>query len=270
MLALRYFVFLIITTSFTVPLASAPLYSIGNSLTFDALRRFAGDFDHTINCNQNLDRIFNNPEQTCVPTLEGARPWDDAFATESYDFVTVQPFVGTSLSQDVAAISAWMTLQPDAQFIIHTGWTSAGARESQFNAPLDPGRLSYGPAYFDELIYQLESAFPGRRVASTNIIGTLDDIADDIAAGVSPITSIADFYRDPIHFNATGQYIATQSFNLLTGTPLDLSRFSSVDETTRQYLDVKIAANIIAVPEPGTGSLAVGLAFTLTIRRRRC
>ncbi len=257
----------LIATACATSAVSQPLYSIGNSLTFDALRRFGGSYDHTINCNQNLDRIFNNPEQSCVSSLPGAVPWDEAFASESYDFVTVQPFVGTSLSQDVAAISTWLALQPDAQFIIHTGWTTAGSRASQYNAPLDPALLSYGPAYFNELIGQLELAFPGRQIASTNIIGILDDIASDIAAGSSPITSIADLYRDSIHFNATGQYIATQSFNLLTGTPLDESRFTTVDEATRLYLDGKVAANIV-VPEPATGVAVLFFGLTISVSRR--
>ena len=123
MFSIRCLSAFIIATFIATSVLSQSLFSIGNSLTFDALRNFEGSYDHTINCNQNLDRIFNNPDQTCLPQLTGARPWDEAFENENYDFVTVQPFAGTSLSQDVAAISEWMRLQPDATFIIHTGWT---------------------------------------------------------------------------------------------------------------------------------------------------
>ena len=267
MFSIRCLSAFIIATFIATSVLSQSLFSIGNSLTFDALRNFDGSYDHTINCNQNLDRIFNNPDQTCLPQLTGARPWDEAFENENYDFVTVQPFAGTSLSQDVAAISEWMRLQPDATFIIHTGWTTPGSRESQYSAPLDPELLSYGPAYFDALIEELESAFPDRRIASTNVIGTLDDIASDIAAGIGPISSIGSLYRDSIHFNTTGQYIATQSFNLLTGTPLDESRFTSIDSETRAYLDTKVTANI-AVPEPSTGGAALFVGLMISVRRR--
>lgn len=247
--------------------SSAPLFSIGNSLTWDALRRYAGEFDHVINCNQSLQQIFERPEQTCLKQVPGARPWDTAFEEVSYDYVTVQPFTGTSLAQDVAAIGHWMKLQPEATFIIHTGWTTVENRARQFEAPLDPKVLSYGPAYFDALADALEGAFPGRRPLSTNIIGILDEIADDVEAGDAPFESVGDLYRDIIHFNTTGQYIATQSFNRLLRTPLDPSRFESVDAETRKYLDRKIANNV--VPEPGAG-LLLGLSSARTASSPDC
>ena len=268
MLSLRHLAATLVTTVITTSALSQPLYSIGNSLTFDALRHFGGSFEQTINCNQNLDTIFNNPSDTCLPQRAESVPWDEAFATEEFEFVTVQPFRGTSLSQDVAAISEWMRLQPEATFIVHTGWTTPGLRESDFDAPLNPELLSYGPAYFDALIEELESAFPGRTIASTNVIGTLDDIANDIEAGVGPIESIESLYRDAIHFNLTGQYIATQSFNLLTGTPLDEAQFSSLSSEVTDYLDQQVAANIV-IPEPAVGCLVLCSLLAGPARRRR-
>ena len=247
----------------------AELYSLGNSLTFDALRNYQGSVEYTINCNQNLNRIFENPSETCLPRKAESRPWDQAFADTSYEFVTVQPFRGTTLAEDVSAISSWMDLQPDAAFIIHTGWTSAGARESTYNAALGDGMMKHSVAYFDALSSELENLQPDRVIGSTNIIGILQGIAEDIARDASAVDSIENLYRDPIHCNAAGQYIATNAFNRALGKSFTDVGFESVDQSVRNYFDSEILASVETVPEPSSLVIILAGAGVALARRKK-
>jgi len=255
--------------------SSAGIYTIGNSLTVDALYNYQGEYQYSIQCNQNLQTIFENPAGTCPGDVNPrGRPWDIALNQNSYDFVTVQPFYFTTFQQDFNAISTWMRMQPNAKFIIHTGWPGLNV-PSVYNAPFVPNStFVHSAAYFNNLINDLEAAFPGRQVGSTNVIGILNSIQQDIAAGTSPYTGLEPFYRDPVHFDGLGQYIATNSFYHAMGRPIDERGFDYIPLQNRAYLNAKILQNVSSVPEPTSPYLqfVCGVAVPLEARQRlrRC
>ena len=235
----------------TTPTAAVTVYSIGNSLTFDATRNYAGNLEHTIDCNRTLQRIFDNPATSCIESHPRHRDWSVALTTKKYDYVTVQPWHNTTLDENVATISEWMRLQPDAKFIVHTGWASRSIGSDRYsNALPNGGSFEHSEAFFGSLIERLEALYPGRQVGSTNIIGTLNSIAVDIENSDSEIDSLSSLYRDSVHFGLAGQYIATNSLYRATGQPFSPVNFESLPLATRQYLNARIVDNVVAVPEP--------------------
>ncbi|MEM9482458.1 MAG: hypothetical protein AAGA83_02085 [Cyanobacteria bacterium P01_F01_bin.116] len=87
------------------PAIAASIYTIGNSLTNDTLpQTYANDWH--IFCDRNLQFIQQNANGHCVPD---SLPWDVALTQNDYDYITVQPYTGTTLSQDVSIISSWKT-----------------------------------------------------------------------------------------------------------------------------------------------------------------
>lgn len=247
------------------------IYTIGNSLTVVALYNYQGTYQYSIQCNQNLQTIFENPAGRCPGDVNpNAFAWDLAFAQKSYDFVTVQPFYFTTLDQDFNAISTWMNLQPNAKFILHTGWPNVSA-PSVYSQPLVPGgQFVHSKAHIDALVERIQTASPNRAIGNTNIIGTLESIRLDILAGTSPIASLNDLYRDPVHFDALGQYVATNSFYVSMGKPVDESILPSISPVQKAYLNTKILSNVTGVPEPSTVCILVtSLAIMTSLRSSR-
>ena len=150
-----------------------------------------------------------------------------------------------------------MNLQPSAKFILHTGWPNVSAAPV-YNQPLIPdGQFVHSKSHIDALVERIHVAFPDRLIGNTNIIGMLESIRQDIAAGTSPIASLNDLYRDPVHFDALGQYLATNSFNVSMGKAIDVTILPSIAPEHRSYLNTKIASNVIGIPEPSTLSFMV-------------
>ena len=96
------------------------VFLIGNSLTMDALPVLLGQgVQWHIDCGKNLQYIHDHPQKPCV---KSSYLWPIALAEVEYDVLCVQPHFGTRLDQDVAVISEWMRMQPQARLVIHTGW----------------------------------------------------------------------------------------------------------------------------------------------------
>ncbi len=223
------------------------VYFIGNSLSVDAIYNYQGAYQFSIQCNQNLQTIFDTPSGTCPggESNPNAVRWDAAFSERSYEFVSVQPFYFTTLDQNVEIISTWMKLQPDSKFILHSGWPNLSAT-SVYHQSLDPNeQFVHSKSHIDALTERIRDAFPGRGISNTNIIGTIESIRQDIAAGTSPIASLNELYRDPVHFDALGQYIATNSIYVAMGRTIDESILvERIAPVIRNYLNPKIVANV--------------------------
>lgn len=249
------------------PLSTAlaeTVFTIGNSLTWDTSPPNLDNSQWHIFCNKNLRFIADNPTGHCINT---SVLWTDALANQQFDYVTVQPFSGTTLQDDVSVISQWMAMQPDAQFVLHTGWGSSATHGMQWHS--QPSNLSvFSPtaAYFDTLESAIEQQ-TGREVHQTAAGDVLASIAADIANGSSPFDSLGDLYRDSIHMNSEGGYLMRNLMRLGVNQELMLDTSSQVS-SERAYLNQKIVAVAVAVPEPRAVSLISFAIVTVLIGRR--
>ena len=237
------------------------IYQIGNSLSWDTQPALRDEFNEWhIYCNKNLQFIYDNPNGHCVGS---SRPWTDALINESYDFVIVQPFVGTTLSQDAAIISEWMSMQPDATFVIHPGWTEHFNFPTHYTQDNVDDQMLPSVAYIEDLIAALPS---DREILSTRSNDILYSVYQDIQNNVGPYDGLSDIYRDNIHMTfQEGRYLMHNAVRHALGQPLSSDGFN-VDSAVATYLNSKITG----VPEPAMGALFAAIGLTVIRRRRVC
>lgn len=268
------------------PSQADSVFLIGNSLTNDTVPLLldggaVGDVEYHIVGGQNLSVINNYrafPEESPLPFERGGTPWADAFASKQYDFVSVQPYRGTNLEDDISVINNWMQLQPTAQFILHPGWslrpgqtTIAGPGHDTISEFLGQpsavgGEMTIAPAYINGLINSLEALNPGRDIISTRTNEILFSIHQDIENGLAPYSELGDLYRDDYHFNAAdGRFLAHNALRFAIGQEFSDVGFSGVSQANQEYLTSKIFS-ASAVPEP---SSLVEFAFGLSLIGRR-
>lgn len=239
-------------------------YAIGNSLTWDTIPSgYATDWH--VYCGRNLDYINSNPNSHCVPS---SLPWTTALTTKSYDFVIVQPHFGTTLSQDTDIISNWIQMQPNATFVVHSGWSFHFRHESDYNAGMSTNMV-HSPEYFSSLINNLHQANPGREIRFNPAIEVLEAIRVDIANGAGPFDALSDLYRDNIHMNYdSGYYLMHNLMRTTLGLEISDSAFLDVPIGTRDYLDSKIL-QVTAVPEPSSVVYCLAALPAYFLRKRR-
>lgn len=253
-------VFSLILASFLFsPCQADGIFQIGNSLSWDTR---PGDRDGLnewhIFCNRNLQFIYDNPTGHCI---NSSIPWTVALAENSYEFVIVQPFVGTTLEQDRAIIAEWMQMQPDATFVIHPGWTTFRTFANDYVSQND-GMMKPSVAYIDDLISALPS---DRNILSTRSHDVLFDIHQDIEAGTAPFSQLSDLYRDDIHMSwNVGRYLMHNVTRKAMGQPINDDDFN-LDANIRSYLKSKIRA----IPEPMTSTMLGVTCALIALRRRR-
>ena len=253
--------FLLVFLLFPNPAFADDIFLVGNSLTWDTVPAWLdGNVQWDIYCNRNLDYIYKNAGNSCVGT---ATDWDDALYNNQYDWVVVQPFTGTTLQQDADIIDEWMSLQPDAQFVIHPGWASHTNYASVYNAGNPDNMMRANPAYIGDLIAELESRNSGRSLVHTGSHEILWSIYQDIEAGVGPFDSLSDLYRDNVHMTYNyGQYMMNNAMRHTLGQSLNQNQ--NLDPTITYYLDFKVTG----VPEPSHIAI-ICLALPWVVRRRR-
>ena len=237
------------------------IFMIGNSLTWDTTPSLIdGNVDWHVFCNRNLDYIYNNPGDHCVGT---STRWDDALVNNQYDFVTVQPFTGTTLQQDADIIAEWMTLQPDAQFVIHPGWASHTNYEAVYTAGNPDNMMRANPEYIGDLIAELEGRFPGRTLLNSGSHEILWSIHQDIENGIGPFNDLSDLYRDNVHMTYNyGRFLMNNAMRHTLGQSLRQNQ--QLDQEIVGYLNSKV----LGVPEPGHLALLL-LTMPLLTRRKR-
>ena len=125
------------------------LYSIGNSHTWD----FRPGYDFLeiakslninikngwhINCGQNLDKIWNNPEQTCVDLTEfGA--YKNALKNYKFDAITIQTYIGGTAKAEMEAIEKFLnfianSINKNSDIYIYCTWPKDTAKQlANFN-----------------------------------------------------------------------------------------------------------------------------------------
>lgn len=224
------------------------IFLIGNSLTWDTLPALLdGDVSWHVDCGKSLKYIQEHPLKPCV---DSSTSWATALAQEQFDVLCIQPFTGTTLSEDINAISFWLKMQPKAKLLIHTGWNRAELFESAYHAPpeaderprvwADDSPMEHSPEYFTELERRLEKLFPDRDIQSTATLQLLDSVYHDISEGRAPFKAFAELYRDDIHMTTqVGRYLMHNRMRQSLGQPLSDQGFQ-VDGAVREYLDQKL------------------------------
>ena len=240
------------------------IYTIGNSLTWDTKPYdLDGDVDYHIFCGKNLQFIYDNPEGHCVAS---SLPWTTALATKQYDWISVQPFAGTTLSQDVSVISAWMVMQPTAKLVIHPAWTGFSRFPTDYAAGNPDDMMRPSPEYIADLIDALQAIDAGRDIRSTKTNDRLYSIWQDTEAGIGPFDSLHDLSRDWIHMgHNTGRYFAHNSLRLAMNQRLSDEGFT-IDPAIKSYFDAKLTA----IPEPTSAATFIFLTIIgIATRTRR-
>jgi len=219
---------------------SRSFYLIGNSLTWDTIpSRLDGDVQWHVDCGKSLPYIYSNPGKPCVKT---STLWPEALPAKQYDFLVLQPHYGSTLAEDVDAISAWIDLQPKAVVVIHTGWAHHARRRKEYENPDISGKLQHSPAYFEALLSTLKKRRPDRTFRQTRAIELLARIAADIEAGKAPLKQVSDLHRDVIHMgHHTGRYLMHNAMRRALGQPFSAKGFEKIDPKLKQYLDQVLA-----------------------------
>lgn len=229
--------------------ASTSYYLIGNSLTWDTIPGLLdGDVQWHVDCGKPLTYIYANPGEPCVKT---STLWPTALKEKQYDFVSVQPHYGSTLQQDADTISAWMTLQSNAVFVIHSGWARQVSRVAEFGNPEGAGEMQHSPAYFRALVAELRTRHPDREIRQTRAITLLAQVAADIERGTAPFKAIADLHRDPIHMkHEVGKYLMHNAMRIALGQRISARGFDKVDPQIKQYLDGVLGLIDVAADRP--------------------
>ena len=210
-------------------------FVIGNSLSWDALPGLLdGDVQWHIDCGKSLKYIYEHPAAPCV---KNSVSWPQALSEKQYDFLCVQPYSGTSLSDDIEIIGRWMNLQPASVLVVHTGWGRREDFEKLVHQTEVGDEMLHSEVYFDKLIAALQEKFPNRTIRSTHALRLLDFVWHDIHAGKAPFAKFEELYRDSVHMNMdTGRYLSHNALRVALGQPISGQGFQ-VPAKHRNYLD---------------------------------
>ncbi len=225
--------------------AQPRVFLIGNSLTWDAIPQRldgaeAGRVQWHVYCGKNLRFIRDNPAGHCV---DSSTPWPGALADGAYDFLSIQPHLGTTLAEDTAIVVEFAAKQPHAVLVLHTAWMDLEPFPAAFAANRTDGPMQPSPAYFDALLAGVREALPDREIRTTNCHTLLYAIHRDAAAGRGPFRSLAELGRDPIHMNVgPGRYLVHNAMRRALGQPPTVAGFEVTPEA-KAYLDAKLVAH---------------------------
>lgn len=243
-LGLKLSVVVALVTLLNAPsLAQEPpsrFYVIGNSLTWDTVpSQLDGDTQWHVDCGVPLTYIHANPGKPCVNT---STLWPKALAEKQYDVISVQPHYGSTLDQDVETISTWMKLQPQAVFVIHTGWAFQTERAKEFASYAAPQQMEHSPNYIRALIARLHELHPEREIRQTYAQNLLAQVAADITAGKAPLSDLKELYRDSIHLTVShGRYLMHNAMRHALGQKPSAAGFKDLDPGLTEYLDGVLA-----------------------------
>ncbi|GEM_PF-6603453 len=211
------------------------MYSIGNSHTAD-FEPFSGfrsiatsegiklNNGWHINCGSSLYSIWLNPERTCVEVNCYGR-FLTALASEPWDIITVQPFVGSEGSQEKEAAEniinyALSNRKNDSiSFFLYCTWpmnTSYPLTEFDFSqAWLKPYVNEKDDAvisreFFNYLVDSVRNRFPKVKIGYIPVGEVFYLFHESAQKGLIPgFKSAGELYRDQWHLNNVGRYIAS-------------------------------------------------------------
>jgi len=211
--------------------SSLKVYTIGNSLTGDTIPgKYASGWH--ICGGHNLKKIHNNPDCSKNNKLT----WKEALTEKKYNIITVQPYYGTRLSEDIEVISDWVKLQSSAIFVIHSGWPAVNKVHSSYIKG-NIFRMNHSPFYFSKLVNKLKFKFPEIEFRINPAFIALELIHNDIQNKQSPFKSLVELYRDNLHMNNVGKYLMHNLTLHTLQLPKAPKMFSKIPKHTKNYLD---------------------------------
>lgn len=225
-------------------------FLIGHSLTWDTVpTKLDGDTQWHVDCGKSLPFIVEHPQKPCV---KSSTLWPKALRDKQYDIIALQVHYGSTLKQDVEAITRLIELQPNAEVVIHTGWARSAERVEEWSKTENSDRaaMAHNIAYFKALIDVLRMKFPKRTFRRTQAMDMLQQVEADIAAGAAPISNVTDLYRDKIHMNlVTGRYLMHNAMRHALNQPRSSKGFEKLEVSTKEYLD-SVLDRVLEPPAP--------------------
>jgi hypothetical protein len=213
-------------------------FLIGNSLTWDTVpSQLDGDTQWHVDCGKSLPFMVANPDEPCV---KSSTLWPEALKQKQYDVVAIQVHYGSTLTEDVSAISKLIEQQPEARVVIHTGWARSASRAEEWASDQrsPTASMSHSPVWFDALLMSLREKHPDRSFERTRAMDLLQQVEHDIAAGQAPIEGVEDLYRDKIHMNVvTGRYLMHNAMRDALGQPRSAQEFEKLTPEMKGWLD---------------------------------
>lgn len=224
----------VLSTSFADEKKS--IFLIGNSLTWDTRPPLLdGDVQYHVGCGKSLPFLFENSGMPCVKT---STVWPEALKEKQYDLISVQSHYGSTLAEDATVISEWMEMQPNAVFVIHTGWAKHEFREEEWADDDPEGKMTHSLTYIDALVKMLKELHPEREIRRTKAMDLLHLAGEKIAAGEAPVENITDLYRDAIHMDhVTGRYLMHNAMRHALGQPRSVAGFEKITPEMKSFLD---------------------------------
>ena len=242
--------------------AIGDVFLIGNSLTADTLpAQLDGNNGWHIQCGASLEEIYAFTEVPCVPT---STLWSDAFASQAWNTIVVQPYPASTIESNVGIITEWMDMQPAASFVIHEGWARRDLIESTYHRSSTPTMI-HSSQWFTDLASAIEVARPGRLAGTTGTSSIMDAILHDTESGSSPYTSTDELYRDLRHMSyGDGRFMAHNAMRRAVGQQYVIEGFN-VSPDRQAYL-----IRSIGVPEPSAWMLLAAVTvFALVPKATR-
>lgn len=234
-------IFLVLRTTDVIASEPASCFLIGNSLTWDTVpSKLDGEVQWHVDCGKSLPYIVEHSGNPCV---KSSILWPIALKEKQYDLLSVQVHYGSTLAEDVTAISTLVELQPNARVIIHTGWARAAERVAEWETIAEDSdspqlAMTHNITYFDALLQNLRGRFPLRSFQRTRAIDILQQVEIDIMENKAPLAEVTELYRDKIHMNlVTGRYLMHNAMRHALGQPRSTTGFEKLDPKTEAYLD---------------------------------
>lgn len=255
-------------------LRTLAMYSIGNSLTADTLGPISNGISsffvlarqadvvidplgYHIACGSNLRAIEDHPTDTCVDPVDDIGPLASAIPNPSWNVMTVQPYPGSesTFSSDVDVISHISNdVGPDTRVFIFTGWPPHDGYEDSWSAPITVGPdtpTTLSRAYFVRLMAELETEIDNDviLIPAGEVLYRLDQRL--VSGAVPGMTDVSDLYRDDLHLNSLGQWVAgvTAASVILEVDPFTFGKpgdpwYGDGSEFSREFMDT--ARTVIA------------------------
>jgi hypothetical protein len=218
------------------------VYLIGNSLTWDTVPEAlagpdlpAANVGWHVDCGVSLPHIKAHPEKPCV---ESSTTWPEALASRQFDLVSVQVHYGSTLTEDADTIGFFMEQQPEATFVVHSGWAFHKARARELDHAREPAEMVHSTGYMRALLAELAKRYPGREPRQTFAQNLLAAVVEDVDAGRAAIGGVEELYRDDIHLTLDhGRYLMHNAMRRALDLPRSAAGFKDLDPRIKDYLD---------------------------------
>lgn len=166
-------------------------FALGNSLTDDCGVQFITGMDYHLRGGESITGFYADPDEGETDTFNPYR-WSEAFTTNQYDYIGVQPYNETKTGL-IAALESMLAAQPNAIIVLHDSTFPFGSWDTYWNTALADG--TNGKANQDDIRRLIGESFPNQRIRETNVADIFNDIIED---GVIPIE---DLHRDGTHWS---------------------------------------------------------------------